>query len=578
MSHMTLNYKLSLTAFLALSITGSTYAQDGIPWFNQVGTAYTDYIDYSTTTTTRPLEIGDVPDPDLYNGVLIGFAGSSTGILPNLNFDVTIDPEFDQMRTSTDGIVIAYKTTGEVLWNKRLAEFGTDTSFGDDRERDSSSQYITGITADSNGGMIVTGYTQGMMIDDDKNIGDDGKRTNDMFMVRYDYSGNVTSTLQTLTQTDDRTTSIMTDADNNIFVAGMTRGFLGDQPTDSELPANINQGGRDAFVIKYESDGETILWQKQFGTAGNDQITDMKADDLGNIYVTGTTYGYIGNVENGVNKGSFDTFIRKFSADGEELWTKQYGSSQFDETVGIELHTDGDGEINIYVTGTTYNLEEWDTTPRVQWDEGEGDIFVQKLNDDGNMIWNTILSTDDDDQATDIHIDADGKIYITGYTLGTYLGIHYGNEDAIVMTIDEDGNFLEGVQFAGSEDQRFNTLTTDEDGNVYIGGDTNQAMFDEHQGGSDFIAMKLYDLPVLLGDTNYDGVVDEVDLQNIIENFGEFGYDADGVLGRIDLNDLLAVRNNWGGVRPTLASIPEPASLLTLAGLGGLALHRRNRG
>ena len=78
--------------------------------------------------------------------------------------------------------------------------------------------------------------------------------------------------------------------------------------------------------------------------------------------------------------------------------------------------------------------------------------------------------------------------------------------------------------------------------------------------------------PGLLGDTNDDGVVDIVDLNNVRNNFGSIGLgDTDGN-GTVDITDLNNVRNNFGATLPGGANaVPEP-STWGLAACGALAL------
>jgi len=83
----------------------------------------------------------------------------------------------------------------------------------------------------------------------------------------------------------------------------------------------------------------------------------------------------------------------------------------------------------------------------------------------------------------------------------------------------------------------------------------------------------------LLGDTNNDGVVDLVDLNNVRNNFGGSGLGDTNSDGIIDLVDLNNVRNNFGATLNNfsqVSAVPEPA-MLSLLGLGVAALTQRRR-
>lgn len=87
-------------------------------------------------------------------------------------------------------------------------------------------------------------------------------------------------------------------------------------------------------------------------------------------------------------------------------------------------------------------------------------------------------------------------------------------------------------------------------------------------------------VPHFPGDTNNDGVVDLVDLNNVLNNFGATGSNPgdDNSDGTVDLVDLNNVLNNFGATHAAsaLSVVPEPASL-GLIGLVGLGLIRRRR-
>jgi hypothetical protein len=122
--------------------------------------------------------------------------------------------------------------------------------------------------------------------------------------------------------------------DGNVYVVGETDGALG----------GPNQGYYDGWVIKYDGSGHR-LWSRQPGTSEGDAAFGVATDTDGNVYVVGETEGALG----GPFKGASDAWVIKFDGDGHQLWSRQPGTSGWDDALGVATDTDG----NVYVVGET---------------------------------------------------------------------------------------------------------------------------------------------------------------------------------------------------------------------------------
>src|SRR5439155_701956 len=118
------------------------------------------------------------------------------------------------------------------------------------------------------------------------------------------------------------------------YVAGTTDSGLG----------GASAGDYDAFVAKYDPAGNA-LWIRQFGTSGDDGPCGVAVDAAGNVYVAGFTSGNLG----GASAGDYDAFVAKYDAAGSAFWTRQFGTSDYDDAHGVAVDAAG----NVYVAGST---------------------------------------------------------------------------------------------------------------------------------------------------------------------------------------------------------------------------------
>ncbi|QSV68067.1 MAG: hypothetical protein HEQ12_14835 [Aphanizomenon flos-aquae DEX188] len=293
-----------------------------------------------------------------------------------------------------DSFVTKYNTDGTKAWTKLLGGSGND--------------YAYSLTTGSDGAIYVAGGTNGNL-DGQVNSGD-----RDAFVTKYNTDGTKAWTKLLGTSSFDQANSLTTGSDGAIYVAGYTGGNLDGQ---------VNSGGVDSFVTKYNTDG-TKAWTKLLGGSSDDYANSLTTGSDGAIYVAGVTYG---NLDGQTNSGGVDSFVTKYNTDGTKAWTKLLGGSSYD--IANSLTTGSDGAI--YVAGyTDGNLDG-------QVNSGSNDAFVTKYNTDGTKAWTKLLGGSSYDYANSLTTGSDGAIYVAGVTYGNLNGqTNSGDSDAFVIKLN----------------------------------------------------------------------------------------------------------------------------------------------
>src|SRR5215813_1457159 len=119
-----------------------------------------------------------------------------------------------------------------------------------------------------------------------------------------------------------------------VYVVGFTEGAL---------PGQTMAKFTDAFARKYDAGGNE-QWTRQFGTASG-TFGYGAAVNATSLYIVGETYDALPEQ---TSSGDTDAFVRKYDANGKELWTRQFGSSDLDFGRGVAVDANG-----VYVVGYT---------------------------------------------------------------------------------------------------------------------------------------------------------------------------------------------------------------------------------
>lgn len=302
------------------------------------------------------------------------------------------------------------------------------------------------------------------------------KNTGHPFLFHIGSDGNLLSdrSWKALPLTDTKIFAITTH-DNRVYTAGFTAGFdTFNHPDEGEFffPR--------LYLSGHTSDGE-LLWQKYWGDRGGEQINSITTDSTGNLYLTGYTVGGLGDNENagepddcaGIPFGPEgtscpDPYLIKTDADGNAIWTRQWGSPEpaiLDW--GFKVLTDaGD---NVYVLYLT---------PAVPADSEVVTMIcaVRKYDPDGNLVWTMQWDITGDpfvkEYASDFIIDKYGTLIIAGKKVQTYAAdIADSIHTPLLLAVDtETGDIIDSKIWDTSFDHiGFDGITETDAGFVLMG-------------------------------------------------------------------------------------------------------------
>lgn len=351
-----------------------------------------------------------------------------------------------------DIFVARFTSAGSLVWAVRAG--GPNDDYG------------RGITSDSSGNLYVCGYVAG-----NAQFGSIPATGYFGYVAKLDGAGNwlwvqpVAPTYGDLFRIRAR--------NNTLVVAG----WFMDSFTLPGVGALTSAGGADALVVALDTAGNP-LWAWTAGDAGTDAAHDVAFTPTGDVCVTGpfgvgaphaVNFGG-GNL---TTYGGQDVFVARLAPNGSLLWATNAGGPGDD--VGMGVAVDGTG--HVYVTGDfkpaagSNNAQFGSTTLTVT---GNQNIFVTKLDPNGQFLWATQAGGGYFDFARAIAVTALGESYVAGHTWNGTFGsqtVTGPGSEAFVARLDAAGQFTGAWGAGGPGDDGANDVALgDLTGCVFVTG------------------------------------------------------------------------------------------------------------
>ncbi len=186
--------------------------------------------------------------------------------------------------------------------------------------------------------------------------------------------------------------------DGGYIIAGSTKSF--------------GAGDYDVYLIKTDATG-TQEWYKTFGGSAADVGYSVQATSDGGYIIVGETWSF--------GAGSYDVYLIKTDAAGNEEWSQTFGGTDYDKGRFIQITSDG----GFIIVGRTWS-----------YGAGEYDVWLIKTDASGNMEWDQTFGGTGFEYGKDVQQASDGGYVVAGGNSSNATG----DESVYIVKTDESGN------------------------------------------------------------------------------------------------------------------------------------------
>lgn len=277
-----------------------------------------------------------------------------------------------------------YANNGDFLWAKNLG--GLDQFFGNS------------LALDNAGNIYFAGILNGT-IDFDPSPNINNLWANfDGFFTKYSPQGDLiwAHILEGAQNCSSEIYSISVDNNNHIYIAGNFVNSVDFDPSANQNIVTSTVDDYDAFFASYTENGD-LLWAKKFGNQGMEYAFQVKSDNNGSLYLSGTApsnnidFDPSSNVASLSNSGFF---LAKYTTSGDFNWVTNASGVKFD------LSTEG------IITGCEVVISHLNVA--------YGSSNFSRISNSGNIIWEKSAA-----YATRDLKDLGSKIFLTGSINGS---------------------------------------------------------------------------------------------------------------------------------------------------------------
>ncbi|MFZ1634070.1 MAG: MopE-related protein [Chitinophagales bacterium] len=291
---------------------------------------------------------------------------------------------------------------------------------------------------------------------------------------------------------------VLLTADGGYYVVGYTGSNSGD--------VGVNHGSMDYWIIKLNNLGD-IVWENTYGGSNYDYALSAVLTGEGGCILVGKSQSNDGDATD--NHGFDDYFAVCVDSDGNTVWKKSYGGSNFEQAKAIVATNDG----NYVIYGHSSSTDGDKTTSF-----GGADLWMVKINPAGNIIWEKSYGDADENFGDALLQTTTGEFILSWHIAGA--------GDYRLMKLSADGDIIWNKTYGGTNSDIAYAIKENSSGSFIINGISNSVDGDvtglHGAFASDIWAMEINGDGDIIWKKCFGGTADETGTDVIINNNGNY--------------------------------------------------------
>ncbi|REC62304.1 T9SS C-terminal target domain-containing protein [Chryseobacterium pennae] len=204
---------------------------------------------------------------------------------------------------------------------------------------------------------------------------------------------------------------------------------------------------------------ETVVWQKDIKSNTQDFLSQVTTTIDQQYLITGSSI-QSSKLQDGKQNNGYDFHLIKLNQQGEQVWEKYIAGQNHDYLSATVTTQDG----GFLVSGTTYSSKGLD---KKDDSKGGSDIWLIRLNEFGDELWQKTLGTSSDEEAKAVVQTTDLGFFVAGNMQNSSKG--YGSKDVWVTRLDKEGKELSQLILGGRGLDEVEKMIPTKDGGALLG-------------------------------------------------------------------------------------------------------------